>query len=200
MRSVVRWWCFPRLERIVSRRYAISVLALWSPVDVTLGIIGPLGAATAAGTALVIDLDVHGPPFGGAFSLADLVADGPTRAQLEPSKQGPAVLRNGGIDAEQAAEVVSALIERWPNIVLRCPPSTGASSQAIALLPLLPEPFTPKVEGRVVYQDTRLPRPRSPLGPVLPVPRAGTVRALLAGSRPSPGDRWVRAFRQVWEM
>lgn len=181
-------------------RYIISVLALWSPVDVVLGIIGPLGAAASAGTALVIDLDTHGPPFGGAFSLADLVADGPTRSQLEPTKQGTAILRNGGVDAQEAAGVVSALIERWPNVVLRCPPSTGASSQAIALLPLLPEPFTPTVQGRAVYQDTRLPRPRTHRGPVLPVPRAETVKALLNGVRPNPRDRWVRAFRQVWEL
>ncbi len=165
-----------------------------------MGIIGPLGAAAAVGTALVIDIDMHGPPYASSFSLADLVADGPTRSQLEPTQQGPAVLRNGGVGPEEAAEVLSALIERWPNVVLRCPPSTGASSQAIALLPLLPEPFTPTVAGRTVYQATRISSPRTDRGPVLPVPRTETVKALLNGVRPSPRDRWVRAFRQVWEM
>lgn len=178
----------------------VSVLALWSPVDVLLGIIGPLGAAAAAGTALVVDLDEHGPPFGGSYSLADLVADGPTRSQLEPSADGPAVLRNGGVDAELASDVVSALIERWPNVVLRCPPSTAASSGAIALLPLLPEPFTPTVNGVIVYQEARFGRPSYLTGPVLPVPRPGTVRALLGGNRPPRRDKWVGAFAEVWEI
>ncbi|MDK1019203.1 MAG: hypothetical protein QGD89_07370 [Actinomycetota bacterium] len=95
---------------------------------------------------------------------------------------------------------MSALIERWPNVVLRCPPSTGPDADAVALLPLLPEPFTPTVQGRAVYQGTRLPRPSTEYGLVLPVPRVETVKALLNGDRPNPRDRWVRAFRQVWEM
>jgi hypothetical protein len=35
---------------------------------------------------------------------------------------------------------------------------------------------------------------------VLPRPRAGTIAALLTGSGPHPGDRWVRAWRRVWEQ
>ncbi|MEN8039979.1 MAG: hypothetical protein ABFR95_00575 [Actinomycetota bacterium] len=176
----------------------MPVLALWSPVDALLGIVAPLGAASAAGTALVIDLDPSGPGFGGPFSLAELVERGPTRSQLEPSKSGPAVLRNGGIKPEDAQEVIAELIARWPNVVLRCPPSANLDSEAVAVLPLLPPPFTPIVHGATVYQRTRM-ESRAPGGRLaLPVPRAGTIRSLLHGERPPRRDRWIGALRQVW--
>lgn len=178
----------------------MSVLALWSPFDLFLGIVGPLGAAAAGGTALLVDLDPNGPRYGGPHSLSDLVARGPTRSELEPTQTGPAVLRNGGIAPEDAEEVVSALVERWPNIVLRCAPDIEPGAGRIALLPLLPEPFTPSVSGTSIYQQTHLSRHRPSTGLVLPVPRSGTIRALLAGNRPRPGDRWIGSFARVWEV
>ncbi len=178
----------------------MSVLALWSPVDLMLGVVGPLGATAAAGTALLIDLDPNGPRFGGSHSLADLVADGPTLKQLEPARSGPAVLRNGGVSPDDAAEVVAALVERWPNVVLRCPSTTEGGASGVALLPLLPAPFTPSVDGAAVYQQTHLSHRTSEAIRVLPVPRAGTIRGLLAGVRPRSRDRWIRSFAQVWEM
>ena len=178
----------------------MSVLALWSPVDMMLGVIGPLGATAAAGTALLIDLDPNGPHFGGSHSLADLVSNGPTLKQLEPTRSGPAVLRNGGVAADDAGDVVAALVERWPNVVLRCPPSTVGTGNGVALLPLLPAPFTPRVDGVAVYQQTHLSKRAPKTLRVLPVPRAGTVKALLAGKRPRPRDRWIQSFAQVWEM
>jgi hypothetical protein len=178
----------------------LSVLALWSPSDLMLGVVGPLGAAAAAGTALLVDLDPNGPEYGGAHSLADLVQSGPTRSQLEPARSGPAVLRNGGVAPEDAEEVVSALIRMWPNVVLRCAPDATATGMAVALLPLLPEPFTPRVEGRAVYQRTSL-STRQPAGEIaLPVPRRGTISALLAGQRPRYRDRWIRSFERVWRL
>lgn len=178
----------------------MSVLALWSPVDLTLGVVGPLGATAAAGTALLVDLDPNGPRYGGAHSLAELVTQGPSRSQLEPTRSGPAVLANGGVSPEDAEEVVSALVSMWPNVVLRCAPDSNVRGSAIALLPLLPTPFTPQVDGAAVYQRTSL-ATRQPSGEVaLPVPRPATVRALLAGRRPRPRDRWIRSFGQVWGM
>lgn len=177
----------------------MSVLALWSPVDLFLGIVGPLGAAAAAGTALLVDLDPSGPRYGGSHSLSDLVARGPTRRELEPTKSGPAVLRNGGIMPEDAGEVVAALVERWPNVVLRCAPELEPGAGRIALLPLLPEPFTPSVGGATIYQQTHLSGRRPSTGHILPVPRSGTIKALLAGARPRPGDRWIRSLGRLWE-
>jgi hypothetical protein len=177
----------------------MPVLALWSPVDLFLGVVGPLGAAAGGGTALLVDLDPNGPRYGGSHSLADLVARGPTRSQLEPTRSGPAVLRNGGVTPEDAEEVVTALVERWPNVVLRCAPDSEPGAGRIALLPLLPEPFTPTVDGASIYQQTNLSRRRPSIAHVLPVPRHGTVRALLAGVQPRPRDRWISAFGRVWE-
>jgi len=176
----------------------VPVVALWSPLDAMLGVVGPLGAAAAVDTALVIDLDPHGPHYGGPFSLADLVGRGPTLDQLEPARHGPAVLRNGGVLPADAEEIVSELVTRWPNVVLRCPQETEASVNAIALLPLLPEPFTPIVEGRVVYQRNHLSGPGPGTDIVLPVPRTSTIKSLLDGVLPPRSDRWVKALRQVW--
>lgn len=177
----------------------MSVLALWSPVDLFLGVVGPLGATAAGGTALLVDLDPNGPKYGGPHSLSDLVARGPTRSQLEPTRSGPAVLRNGGVVPEDAEEVVKALVERWPNVVLRCAPDSEPGAGRIALLPLLPQPFTPTVDGAVIYQQTHLSRRGRSMGHVLPVPRPGTIRALLAGTQPRPRDRWISAFARVWD-
>ncbi|MFV1971833.1 MAG: hypothetical protein ACC683_12635 [Acidimicrobiia bacterium] len=176
----------------------MTVVALWSPLDAMLGVVAPLGAAAAVDTALVVDLDPRGPRYGGRFSLADLVSRGPTLEQLEPQRRGPAVLRNGGVEPEDAEEIVSELIRRWPHIVLRCPQTTEASAKVIALLPLLPEPFTPTVDCRSVYQRTHLSVPEFRKDTVLPVPRTSTIKSLLAGTRPSRRDRWVGALRQVW--
>ena len=178
----------------------MSVLALWSPVDLMHGVVGPLGATTAAGTALLVDLDPNGPHYGGPHSLADLVSRGPTRSQLEPTQSGPAVLRNGGVSPEAAEEVVAALVQRWPNVVLRCAPSTHMGSGGIALVPLLPETYTPSVDGPVVYQRTHLSHTKPKDNHVLPVPRTATVKALLAGSQPRSGDRWIKALSQLWDM
>lgn len=177
----------------------MSVLALWSPLDAMLGIVGPLGAAAAVDTALAIDLDPNGPPYRGPFSLADLVTRGPTLSQLQPTQKGPAVLRNGGVEPGDAEEIVSELVKRWPNVVLRCSPSAEAGAHATALLPLLPEPFMPSSVGTVVYQRMKLVAIPPPYHTVLPVPRSGTIKALLGGTRPPTRDPWVRAFRTVWQ-
>ena len=177
----------------------MSVLALWSPVDLMLGVVGPLGATTAADTALLVDLDPNGPHYGGPHSLADLVSRGPTRNQLEPTRSGPAVLRNGGVSPDDAEEVVAALVQRWPNVVLRCAPSTRMDSGGIALVPLLPEPFTPLVEGPVVHQRTHFSHTQHKDDHVLPVPRTATIKALLAGSQPRSNDRWIRALSRLWQ-
>ena len=88
----------------------MPALALWTPEDGLLGALAPLGLALAAGTALVVDLDPLGPHYPGSASLADLVAEGPRKADLSPARRGVAVLRNGGVSPAAAAEVVAALV------------------------------------------------------------------------------------------
>jgi hypothetical protein len=113
-----------------------------------------------------------------------------------------AVLRNGGIGPAAAAEVVAALIAGWERVVLRLPSRPAPAAGAVAVVPvrlLVPGGLFPHDRAPAVYQTTRaavrLPGP----GLRLPLPRTGTVAALLAGRRPPAGDRWVRAWRPVWE-
>jgi hypothetical protein len=180
----------------------MPALALWTPEDGLLGALAPLALAIAAGTALVIDLDPFGPRYPGSASLADLVAEGPRRADLGPARRGVAVLRNGGVAPAGAAEVVSALIGGWEKVVLRLPPRPAPVAGVIPVVPvrlLIPGGLFPHDKAPAVYQATRaamrLPGP----GLRLPLPGQGTIAALLQGRRPVAGDRWVGAWRPVWE-
>ena len=180
----------------------MPALALWTPEDGLLGALAPLGLALAAGTALVVDLDPLGPHYPGTTSLADLVAEGPRQADLKPAHRGVAVLRNGGVAPGAAAEVVAALVAGWERVVLRLPPRPAPAPGGLPVAPvrlLVPGGLFPHDGGPAVYQATRavmrLPGP----GVRLPLPRPGTVAALLEGRRPVAGDRWVRAWAPVWE-
>jgi hypothetical protein len=183
----------------------MPALALWTPDDPLLGAVAPLAAGAAAGTALVLDLDPGGPHYPGSGSLADLVADGPRRVDLEPARQGTAVLRNGGIDPSAAWEVVAALTERWPRLVLRLPADGAGREEAaqiapvVPVRPLLPDPLRTGDRRPAVYQDLGWRSAPSGPGPVLPRPRPGTWSRLLAGRMPPP-DRWLRSWRAVWEF
>lgn len=175
-----------------------GVLAIWSPVDGVLGAVAPIALAAAAGTALVVDLDPAGPRYPGTTSLASLVAEGPRRSDLAPGKRGVAVLRNGGVTADAAGDVVAALMRGWPWVVLRHPPGGRPSGPGIVpVLPLVPGGLFPALSA-AVYQTGPWPM-RGPAGSILlPRPRAATIQALLEGRRPVM-SRWVRAWCQVWE-
>ena len=177
----------------------MPAIATWTPNDAVLDVVVPLGLAFAAGTALVIDADPAGPRPPDGSSLARLVADGPTRADLEPQQPGPAYLANGGVEIAEASTVISALAERWPAIVIRCPPRQPRPDGALAVAPLLPEPWGTRHAGRTLYQRTILSPSSVPDGVVLPRPRRATVAALLAGRRPATRDRWIRTLRTVWD-
>jgi hypothetical protein len=178
----------------------MPVLATWSPHDSLLDAIVPLGLASAAGTALVVDLDPRGPAWSVSFTLRDLVQRGPTRQELAPTRRGPAVLANGGVEADEAADVVSALADGWPSIVLRCPPDRPRPAGAVAVLPLLPEPFARSEDPPVVYQRSQLSPRSNPQSHVLPPPSRRTIVALLSSRQPPRPDRWIRALGTVWNL
>lgn len=180
----------------------MPALAVWTPEDGLLGALAPLGLALAAGSALVIDLDTGGPHYPGDRSLADLVSDGVRRADLEP-RPGVGVLRNGGAHPERVGEVVAALLDAHPRVVLRLPPRPRPVGIPVPVVPvrlLLPGAWFPAPAAPAVFQATpamvRLPAD----GVRLPVPRPATVAALLAGRRPARGDRWVRAWAGAWRF
>ena len=176
----------------------VPVLATWSPVDAVLGTLVPLGLGVAAGTAVVVDLDRSGPPMGGGPTLADLVERGPTRAELEPRTGSVAYLRNGGIDAPDAAEVIGALVDRWPAVVLRCSGRHARPSGSVAIAPLLPEAHAVQFDPPILYQRCGFSPHARPDGHVLPAPRRRTVELLLSGRSPSRRDRWIRSLSTLW--
>ncbi len=176
----------------------MAVLAIRTPEDGLLGALAPLGLGAAAGTALVVDLDPAGPHYPGDGSLAELVAEGPRRVDLSPSRSGLAVLRNGGVDSSEAGQVLAALISGWPAVVLRLPGAAPVEREPdLVVYPLVPGGLFPAhPASAAVYQDLgfRIPAP----GPRLPVLSRGTAAALLAGAVQSR-SRWVRAWEAAWE-
>lgn len=176
----------------------MPVVAIWSPLDGVLGAVGPLALAAAAGTALVVDLDPHGPRYPGDTSLAHLVAEGPRRADLVPERRGIAVLGNGGVEPEAAEEVLHALVEGWPSVVFRLPPDHRGGDGAIPVVPLLPGGLMADFGSPAVYQRSGWSIDPPGPGIVLPRPRRSTLGALLTGGMPPPGDRWIGAWRALW--
>jgi hypothetical protein len=178
----------------------MAVVAVWSPIDLVLSLVAPLGCALQAGTALVVDLDPHGPPMSGGGDLASLVARGPTEAELRPERSGIAVIGNGGVTPSDASDVIAALADRWPNLVLRCAPTDAPPDAAVPLIPVLPAPFAIHIDRPAIYQRTPFGGDTHPGTRVLPVPRQATVRSLLSGCVPVRKDRWVGSLEHVWEL
>ncbi len=147
---------------------------------------------------LVIDLDPAGPRYESEYSLADLVTNGPTRKQLEPRPKAIAVLPNGGVGVDDAAPVVSELVKRWPNTVLRCNPSAPPPETAISILPLLPAAFMVRPATRIVFQQLGFAQGAPKGALVLPKPRRSTIDALM-GLRSMPTKSpWLRQLSRVW--
>ena len=176
----------------------MATLAIACESDGVLGIVAPLALAASVDTALVVDLDRDGPRYPGSGSLADLVEQGPRLDDLCPTRYGVAVLRNGGIDAADAGEVIAALVQGWPNVVLRLSRlATGLSMPLVPVIPLLPGGMTPLSERPAVYQQLGW-HEKAP-GPALtmPTPARRAVGALLEGHVPVR-SRWISAWREVW--
>lgn len=176
----------------------MPALAIWSPEDAVLGVVAPLALAAAAGTALVVDLDPEGPRYPGSGSLADLVRDQPRRDDLHPVRAGVAVLRNGGIEPDEAEEVLRALARDWPAVVLRLPWDHAGGDGAVPIIPLVPGGLLRRTATQAVYQRAAWRVERPGPGVVLPPPGRATLAGLLAGRSPFPRDRWVRAWSRVW--
>ena len=176
----------------------MATLAIACESDGVLGIVAPLALAASATTALVVDLDRDGPRYPGSGSLADLVEQGPRLDDLRPTRAGVAVLRNGGIEAADAGEVIAALVQGWPNVVLRLSRlASGLSMPLVPVIPLLPGGMTQRSERPAVYQQLGW-HEKAP-GPAftMPTPSRGSVGALLEGRVPSR-SRWISAWQDVW--
>jgi hypothetical protein len=178
----------------------MATLATACETDGVLGIVAPLALAAAVGTALVVDLDQEGPRYPGSGSLAALVEQGPRLVDLRPTRSGVAVLRNGGIAAPEAVEVIGALVKGWPNIVLRLPRvATDLSMPLVPVVPLLPGGITPVSERPAVYQQLGWHEKAPGPAMTMPTPSRREVAALLEGRIPLR-SRWLRAWNSVWSM
>lgn len=179
----------------------MTALRMWTHRDGLLSAIAPLGLAAAAGTALVVDLDPDGPHYPGDQTLARLVDEGPTAADLHPTRRGLAVLANGGVEAGEAAEVIDALIDGWPNVVLRSgDPDLGERfAPLVPVRPLFPGILVEVDRRPAVWQRTGFATSPPGPGPVLPRPSRSTVGRLLTGG-PLSKSRWVAAWSNVWEL
>ena len=171
------------------RSATVPIRRLASP-DPVLHRIAPFGLAAAAGTALVVDLDAGAATYPGQ-TLRDLVDGSLTADHLRPRAGRVGVVANGGIDEEEASDVLAALVEAWPAVVLRVPPG----STDLPVLPLEPAEICGRRPSRAVWQATT--RGSSAPGLVLPPLRRSVVRALCRGSV-EMRSRWVRSWRPVW--
>lgn len=180
----------------------MPVLATWSPGDDLLGALAPMGLAAAMETALVVDFAGRSTvALPGRQTLAELVAEGPRRSDLRPSRRGIAVLPNGGIDPADALDVVEALVAGWPAVVVRLAAADQRlphSATVVPCRPLLPVASGPARRPAVYQRGPWASRAPGP-GVVLPRIRPSTARALLEARAPA-GDRWIRSWRRVWEL
>lgn len=168
-------------------------LAVHTLHDDLLGLVAPFALAASHPTVLVIDLDPKGYPLPGKRTLARLVEDGPTLAELVPSRSGLAVLPHGGADMEASKVVVGALVESWPCVVVRArAPVSGMPFAEVA--PLIPGVDT-KARPRV-WVRTGIGKIQPGPGPVVDSPGRSAVCAVLAGRAPS--GRWLRSWAGVW--
>ena len=168
-------------------------LAVHTRHDDLLGVLAPFALASLRKTGLVIDLDLKGLPLPGRRTLADLVEDGPTLAELVPSRKGWAVLPHGGVSPAEAMEVVKALVESWPTVVVRSrTPLEGMPFvQVVPLLPGVNTRVSPRVWVRSGIGQVK-PGP----GPVVDTPPRAAFNAALAGH--IPVGRWLRSWEKVW--
>lgn len=178
-----------------------GVLGIRTELDSVLGAIAPIGLAAASGAmSLVLDLDPAGPRYPGERSLADVVAEGPRRVELSPAGGSLAIMRNGGVAWDEAAETVHRLAGAWPVLVLRV--SVGTPDlpwPVVPVVPLLPGIMSTSTARPAVWQLTgRGQRPPGP-GPILPPLGRAALTSLLE-FRHLAAHRWVKAWRSVWEL
>lgn len=165
--------------------------------DPVLSVLGPIGLATAAGTALIVDLgdELLRPR---TRNLADIAAEGARLSELAPGRRGVAMISSGGLSPDSVPELVARLALHWPAVVIR-PGAWVWEGPTVPLIPLYPGWLAPSHIGAAVWQRVRGGISPPAAGPVLPTPGAAMVRRMLAGGLPGR-SRWVRAWGPVWEL
>jgi hypothetical protein len=167
----------------------MPAVAIRCQADPVLDAVAPIVLAAAHRRAVVVD---GGGliPLPGRRTLAELVSDGVRLADLSPDRDGVAVLPNGGTSVEEAADVIAALADRWPLVVLRGP------APGFPTIPVVP--LFPGVAQRdpAAYVATGLVEPDAGLEPVVRAPSRSAVARILAGG--SAPRRLVGNWAKVW--
>ena len=96
---------------------------------------------------------------------------------------------------------MDALGEGWPDVVLRVPPAmeTRVFAPIVPVIPLFPGLLSIPWNRPAVFQNAGFRITPSAPGPVLPKPGRGVIAALLEG-RVDARSRWIKAWRDVWEL
>jgi hypothetical protein len=171
----------------------MASLAVCTHHDDLLGLVAPFAIASFRPTVLVVDLEPDGLGFPGERTLAALVEDSPTLAELVPERAGVASLPNGGISADETGEVLSALQRGWPSVVFR-------SRHPIDGMPFVnvrPELGSVGAPGQSVWVKSGFGVDEESEGPRVRPP--GRAAFLAARSGRTMRGRWLRSWEQVWE-
>jgi hypothetical protein len=164
--------------------------------DPVLSVLAPVGLAATRGTALVVDL--VGEMGSGGRTLADMAKDGPRLEELSPGRPGVALLGSGHLSLDDVVALVDDFATRWPAVVVRAGTSDWPGP-TVPVWALYPGWLAPMTREPAVWQKLPAGPPPPGPGPVLPLLGSGVVRRVLSGGLPGHG-RWVRAWRQVWEL
>lgn len=177
-------------------RGAHRVLAV-SSSDPVLDLVGPLGLAASAVTALVIDL-AERPRLRTGRTLREVAEDGPRLDDLAPGRTGVAVLSSGGIAGLELEELINRLAQRWPATVVM-PGGSTWPGPIVPLRALYPGCLAPEAGVAAVWQSLAGSRRPPGPGPLLPRLPSRLVRLLCSGRVPLR-SRWVGAWEMVWDL
>lgn len=179
---------------VMDRVGRFRVLAVTAP-DPVMSVLAPVGLASAAGTALVIDL-VRARPGAGRRTLSDVVTEGPRLDEISPGRSGVASIGAGSLGASETLEAAQMLASRWPAVVVRVPGGSWPGP-VVPVHVLYGSDLTTWDQGPAVWQPLAGGgRPPGP-GPILPSVGPRLVRHVLNGWMPRSG-RWVTAWGRVW--
>lgn len=170
-----------------------QVLALQSE-DPVLRWVGPIGLASAHGSALIIDLSRQVTP----RTLADVRNDGPRLDELSPGRAGIATIAAGDLASGALEEVVSLLARSWPAVVVR---SDGKrwDGATVPYRAAMPGALAERSDVPAVWQLASGRDAAGLDGYVMPGLGSGLIRTMLEGRIPRR-NRWVRAWSKVWSI
>lgn len=162
--------------------------------DPVMAAIAPIGLAASVGTALIVDMAARDA----GRTLADLADEGPLLEEISPGRAGVAVIAAGSTRGPDLVSIIDRVASRWPAMVIRDPDSHWPGP-TVPVHVLYPHAVRTWEEGAAVWQSLGAGQTPPGPGPLLPPISSRTMRHLLRGWVPRP-NRWLRAWRQVWEM